>query len=86
MSARDLQLPVSMIPPRRPDRRARMVTTRTGITIGAAYIPPPQRLDGYSALLLQDALLEPRTADPRRPLNPAAEALRAIALGVWRWL
>jgi hypothetical protein len=44
-------------------RAARLVTTRTGIQIGALYQPPPPR-PGLYAERIQAALLEPRTTQP----------------------
>jgi hypothetical protein len=78
MSARDA-LPITMFePPARPSRLAAMETTRTGITIGAAYVPPPHRMQGH-ALKVQAALLEKRTLRP-------PSLLRRVLSPVWRWL
>lgn len=59
-------------------RAASLTVTRTGIVIGGAYVPPPQRL-GSHAEAIQAALLEPRTA---RPLT----LLERIFGAVWRHL
>jgi hypothetical protein len=76
MSCRDL--PITMLPPRRASRLAAMETTRTGITIGAAYVRPPQRMQG-DAVKVQAALLEPRT-------RHAPSRLRRLVAPILRWL
>lgn len=53
-------------------------TTSTGLKIGRAYIPPPQRVEGH-AIKVQAALLEPRTLQPQTPLQ-------RILGRVWQWL
>ncbi len=60
------------------DRVALMATTPTGIRIGIAHQPRLAAVEG-DGLLLQDALLEARTAQPL-PL------LQRVAGAVWRWL
>jgi len=81
MSARDM-LPITMLAPKRECRLARMETTRTGITIGAAYMPPPQRMEG-DAVHIQSALLSRNAPLPR---SGPRRALHIAAAAVWRWL
>lgn len=50
------------------------VTTRTGIRIGASYVPKPMPVQG-DAIKVQAALLDPRTA--RRP---------TLLERLWKWL
>jgi hypothetical protein len=51
-------------------------TTRTGLKIGCAYMPPVRQLT-RDEVMLQDALL----ADGRRVLS--LKAVAAICLGIW---
>ena len=53
--------------------------TKAGIVIGIAHIPQQRPMHGDSAVRIQSALLEPRTAHPR-PL------FARILAPVWRWL
>lgn len=53
--------------------------TRAGIVIGIAYVPQQRPIHGDSAVRIQSALLEPRTAHPR-PL------VARILAPIWRWL
>lgn len=54
-------------------------TTSTGLRIGAAWVPRPMPITSPDALLIQAALLEPRT-------QTEPGALRRIAAFFWRWL
>ncbi len=58
--------------------RAAMTVTPAGLRIGRAHVPPPLPVQG-DAVLIQAALLEPRTARPL-PL------LQALIGRVWKWL
>lgn len=58
-------------------RAARMTTTRTGITIGIAYMPRPQ-CQGHHAERIQAALLDERTA------KPLTGVWRVVGR-FWRW-
>jgi hypothetical protein len=58
---------------------ARLKVTSTGIKIGIAYMPQQRPVHGESAVQIQSALLEPRTAKPL-PL------LLRIFGRVWKWL
>ena len=80
MSARDL--PITMLPPRRECRLAAMETTRTGITIGAAYVRPPQRIEG-DAVRIQSGLL---TDLPPLPDSGLRRFAAVVGRAVWRWL
>lgn len=60
------------------ERRARLTVTRTGIAIGAAYVPPPQT-PGSEAVRIQAALLESRTARPLTVLRRLFGYLRSRA-------
>ena len=59
-------------------RAAAMTVTPAGLRIGRAHVPPPLPVQG-DAVLIQAALLEPRTA---RPLP----VIQQIAGVVYKWL
>ena len=54
-------------------------TTRSGVKIGIAYVPPPQPIRSLDAVRLQSALLEPRT-------KTAPSIVRRLVFPIWRWL
>lgn len=60
-------------------RRTPPYRTRTGVAIGLVYTPRPAPIDSRDALLLQRALLDPRTGTPLTGWRAALGAL-------WRWL
>lgn len=59
-------------------RTASLSVTATGLRIGIAHAPRPAPVHG-DALMLQAALLEPRTARP-------ASLLRRMVCAAWSWL